>query len=280
MFIRKYVSIFLLLGMFSKVIGMPYQSSTMQHFVNRCGKSQLMNWGSQGLAKMYQSAISPYTTNELAPLEYQKLGLQCQRSVGIEPTRQVPIFQGTSLMGVMQKKAIAMPGSITINQDCLDKMSYGEKRSLLSHESVHILYNDDFALKMTMLGSFLSGLGMSYSLLYTLQVGALGTAVGSLSGAIGLAMFLSKKYMAFMESRADTEGHYAVQCSSCVLDSASSRDKDYESAQTAFKNAGQDLSIGEIEKRHVAGGYLSRSDLQKIARDLDGQECEYHQKRS
>ncbi|OGB86198.1 hypothetical protein A3J41_00410 [candidate division TM6 bacterium RIFCSPHIGHO2_12_FULL_38_8] len=63
-----------------------------------------------------------------------------------------------------------------------------------------------------------------------------------------------------MERRADVEGHYATQCSSCVREHAQNRKRLFEEENNPLKNQ----------------GYLWANDLEKIAQDLGDKKCAYH----
>lgn len=198
--------------------------------------------------------------NEPASQKYQELGTQAQFAVGIPKEHHLPIKKMnldspfTKMVG-----AIAEAGAIYVNEEKLDKRTHGQNYAALCHEAVHAKYHDKAVDSMSEMVGFIGTAIGTHAVLKTLNVVAWRKRL-SFVVACGLTGYASSKYSHFREQRADIEGHYATQCSSCVFEHAQLRKQLFEKENNPLKNS----------------GYLCFADLEKIAQNLGDKKCSYH----
>ncbi|MBP9765234.1 hypothetical protein KBD08_02765 [Candidatus Babeliales bacterium] len=214
---------------------------------------------------------------------YQDLGLQAQQALGIAPECQVPIkkIKTPSLL-----HAVAGSDGIYVNEELLKNKSLGALRCAMFHEAVHVKYHDAAALGLFKVTGLLLGYVATYKTLGMCGVTTFHKGWSVVAGALASVGF-SFKYRQFMERRADTQGHQAVNCASCVQEEIEQRTNMYETAtQTIFQNmpeeqrrkiqsSGQNLTES-IENIECMQGYLRRCELEQIKQSLGDKKCSNH----
>ncbi|MCX5924323.1 MAG: hypothetical protein NTZ68_02780, partial [Candidatus Dependentiae bacterium] len=75
----------------------------------------------------------------------------------------------------------------------------------------------------------------------------------------------------FMERRADIQGMYATQCSSCIR-------KEIQERKNRIMKDCPDLPVDFLEYLSNLEGYLTPAELEQIAQDLGDKKCAYHNK--
>lgn len=204
--------------------------------------------------------------DEDAAAGYQDLSKEAQSALGIPEEHHIPTkkFDPECIMAKFAG-AVAEPDAIYVNEEKLDQREYGDQRTALFHEAVHTKYNDmsmDLLLEFTALCT--ASYGAHRGIKSTKTPGRFkilhGIAV-MLTGLVA-ADATSTQFGKFIERRADIEGHYATQCSTCVQESADHRRQIFEHDDNLLKN----------------NGYLWAQDLESIAQALDQQQqkCDYH----
>lgn len=227
-------------GLFAKTLGYISQSKPV------C-------WCSKNIIGL----MRPNLGSCLASSQYQALGKEAQEALGIPQNRILPIKK---MITGFPQTAEAMTNAICVNEEKINKRSFGAQRTVFFHEACHVKYND-----------------IAFATLSGLTVGVLGgRASGSLLKAVwptnkytllhgathGLMFVISyyiteRTFLKFAERRADTEGCYASQCATCVEEQSH-----YRSCRKNNK------------------GYLSSVELALIASDLKAQNkyCSYHRR--
>jgi hypothetical protein len=263
--------------LFDRVVGSMAQSKPMNQF---------NSWIASGFI-LRGTPASP---------EFQKMGADAQIAVGIPAERQVPIRflepEDEHDGGLAQAEAIYLYKDTFDNADT----SYGVNRCIIHHEAVHIKYNDEMAIAPFLATGLMSGPVLTklikpdgkLNILYPLSMIA-----GVLAGR-----WLAGKYLtSYCERRADIEGHYATQCSTCVQESANNLKEKLTFMHKALEVLKNDE---EMEKRISSGlvtqadrenaintaqdfintkkHYLSPDELEQIALDLkqQGKVCTFH----
>lgn len=80
-----------------------------------------------------------------------------------------------------------------------------------------------------------------------------------------------------MERRADIQGHYATQCSKCVLESMqSNKNALIEYLQTTQPDNITEDELLKLDQQRAVSGYLTQAELEQIAKDLGDKKCSYH----
>ena len=263
----KSIKKFIFLLSFTACFVQPYESFNQKTWPAKImgfiGQSSLMHAYSTHI----QTKIDKVTTqlifhygNEPASQKYQELGMAAQFAVGISKEHHLPIKK-INLESPLARAvgAIAEAGAIYVNEEKLDKRTYGQNYAGLCHEAVHVKYHDKSVDALLEVVGFIGTAIGTYAVLKALNVVAWRKRL-SFVVACGLTVYASSKYSHFQEQRADIEGHYATQCSSCVFEHAQLRKQLFEKENSPLKNS----------------GYLYCAGLEKIAQDLGDKKCAYH----
>ena len=228
-------------GLFAKTLGVISQTKPVCWYNQKISAKTRLNFGT-----------------ELADPKYQALGKEAQEAVGVPSDRILPIKKfsdSTPAAFLAAVAAIAEPSAIYVNEKKLNERSLGRQRVSLFHESCHVKYNDIATKGLIGWAAMLSGGALAHQAIKTVRpVGRYKAlhAVGVLTASSTSATLAGLKYSKFSERRADLEGHIALQCATCVEESAV-------------------VTIGLIESSNVliSNGYLSPAELASIANDLE-----------
>jgi hypothetical protein len=213
-----------------------------------------------------------------------QLGQEAQSTIGIPADKQVPIRYGAGLRYAAQAHANAIVVSDQFYDEAM--CAYGVKRCDMSHESVHIKYNDDTFRAIPYLSSIFAAIGGTKKIinpkgrLKLLYIPSL-VAGHFIGGAI------RGQYQNYFERRADIEGHYATQCHHCVTEKAEDiRDtRDFMHETIRWIEAKSEPTEGEVRGLKMAKQwleskkpYLSVEENEIIAADLqrDNKVCAFH----
>ena len=181
-------------------------------------------------------------------------------ALGIPQDRHLPIKKLNPASPVAPLVgAIAESDAIYVNEEKMDKAAYGATRCALFHESVHAKYHDKAVDGMMECVVLIGGSVATNSALKALNINAWRKRISCMV-ALGLDMYTTFAFSSFKERRADIEGHYATQCSSCVLEHADRRKQLFEVENSPLKD----------------NGYVWAAELEKIAQDLGDKKCAYH----
>ncbi len=238
------------------------QETLSAKIVGKIGQSNLIHYYSKNICtKMcgYVQKLFQYG-DEPASEKYQALGKQAQCAVCVAKHRQLPIRKlNTASPLAPLVGAITEPNAIYINEEKMEQRTYGTAYCTLCHEAVHVKYADNAASDLFPLAAF----GLTWfggcAALKALNIVRL-RKTASFAVAVALCYYVGMQYKQFMEKRADIEGHYATQCSSCVREHAQNRKRLFEDEHCPLKD----------------NGYLWANDLEKIAQDLGDKKCAYH----
>ena len=252
------------------------QTHTSERLYEPTVAGKLFGWASQSkvvclfnkyITSKTRGFIKTILGDDAASQEYQDLGKKAQLAVGISEENVVPIKKIPPTSPFKIVGGLAEPDTIYVNEEKFKQRSYGVKYCALLHESIHKKYNDvsvDAIVEIPTM--ILSGI-CAYKFIKAIKpVGRfkvlhiLGTVVTSF-----FASFIATKILSVhRECRADTEGHYAAQCSVCVQESADRR-KELEKEKNIFLASNS--------------GYLTSSELEEIANNLAAHKkiCAYHQ---
>jgi hypothetical protein len=218
-------------------------SEHIQTRIDKVTSSQIMNLG-----------------DEPASQKYQELGSQAQFAVGIPLERHAPIKKINPASPVAYMfGALAESDAIYVNEEKFDKATYGSVRCALCHEAVHVKYHDKVADGILEIVALIGATIGAFLILKTYDIVRLRKTLSFIIG-LGISSCASLQYHQFMERRADIEGHYATQCSTCVYEHAQRRKQLFEEENNPLKDH----------------GYLWAADLEKIAQELGDKKCAYH----
>lgn len=223
----------------------------------------------------------PLLTAGPASEQYQTLAREAQQAAGITVQQHVPIIKmSKDYPGFKDKAASANSGAIYVNEENLAKMPYGAKRSVFMHEATHLKYHDNLTNTILSLATFCGATVITHTALKALKIAAWRKKA---SFAIGIAAACKsfKKYSQFAERRADIQGHYATQCSSCVNDAMQSSKNFYidyiKIKQPNITEAEMPNSIHDFDQQRASSrGYVTQAELQQIVQDLGDKKCSYH----
>lgn len=228
------------------------------------GQSRLVDVH-QTCSRMYLKRSAEYT-DEPASHTWQSLGHEAQLAVGIKQENIRPILKLNGPAAVSRdgdayevEAARATHDGVFVNETELQKhdaIPLEERRAIMFHEAVHYKYNDEGVVMLmrdaTLGSTFALGGRLSWSLTkanartkYIMTYPFCVYMIG-----IGCTVLVGKKYGKFAERRADIEGFNATQCSKCTA------------SMTKWQ-------------RDTGKGYLSTSEIDKIAKDLGDKRCTY-----
>ncbi len=216
---------------------------------------------------------------------YQELGSQAQCALCTPQDHHLPIKNVDSTI----IPAVADSDAIYVNEKMFDKRTYGSQRSSIFHEATHAKYHDSAMSGMLKQAGFWGGTLGTYAALKTCNIVKFRKSLSCTAG-LALMVYATAKYKCFMEKRADIQGHYGTQCSSCVYEEIEQRDKGFEEVILAQQNTLKLIqeknlnskfsppvcSKKDIERLECLGGYLTQAELQQIAQDLGSKKCSYH----
>lgn len=293
--------------------------------MDRISQSNLMNRYNTWLTKnrkMVEDCDNPNAP--LASEDFQQLNRDAQNAMGIPPEKQKPlkirsdsatnIFSTTYSSIYLHEKTIRsmffLPENAFTDQNTaynkIDPEQYGGLSSVLHHEAAHVRFNHGATTTLlrsintfadhpfTYLGTLSAGLLLSRnhsSILSKAQITVPCIATQITLGKINQVIL--QKQLAREEYRADIEGHYATECSTCVSQKArftASRLASHRSAiatyQEAIKNPTPDLTAEQAsaalkihqDKLKWRSLYLSPEKIQLIADQLkkENKECIVH----
>ena len=216
-------------------------------------------WYNQNISPI----IRPSFGTEAASEKYQNLGKEAQVAVGVPADRILPIKKIMPCFSGLVA-AIAEPDAIYIDENLLESRDFGRQRATLFHESCHVKYNDLATKGLIGWSTILTSSLLAHKTIKTFKpVGKYKflRAAGVLTASGATGYMVPMQYSKFMERRADFEGHHALQCATCVK----------ESAQTtqALVQSGHPL---------MGHGYLSSSELASIGTEFEKQnkKCATH----
>jgi len=228
------------------------------------GQSRVIQWCEKKLSS--DAFVKVFFGAEPASPLFQEMGKDAQITLGISEDCHVPIYKMTLNLELFKEVgAFALPGFIIVNENRLNRASYGAQRAALFHEAVHIKYADSTASEFFV--TFFLALGVAgsnkiirdYNLFQTSLLARVATPF-----AVGMtSLILSGKFYGhYRERRADIEGCYATQCYVCVKEHAEHRRKIFEQEKNSLRH----------------NGYLWAEDLLVIADELkrENRVCIYH----
>lgn len=164
---------------------------------------------------------------------------------------------------------MALPDSILINEERLDRMAYGYQRFALYHEAVHKKNNDSSFDTITELGTLItSGILCHHGLKWLNPKGKskLLHAMGIIVPSIISMYVVNSTYKKMYERRADIEGLYATNCAQCASEAAECRKYMFETENNPLAH----------------NGYLWPDEIKAIAQDLEsqGKVCAHHKEKA
>ena len=197
--------------------------------------------------------------DQLADPSIQELGKEAQLAVGISEKKCIPIKKLNP--NIVNGSAIAEPDAIYVNEQSFQRYNFGFKRCTMLHEAIHVKNRDS---TMNFLIGGLTFLTLSSGLEKIIKKSRMVTRSKALQkSVIYVPSYLStlyacKKFHYFGEQRADVEGYYASNCSSCVKEA---------------------IMLTKYNEEEKLAGYLDKNSSIKIAEDLEQQHklCTFHQ---
>ena len=264
------------------------QKSTSAKIMDSVGQSSIMH----AYSKYVQSNINDIIDNHImhwgkepASLHYQKLWEEAQSTVGIHHTRHLPAKK----FYLDDTDAMTTANGLHVNEDSLNQQPLGAQRSMLFHEAIHTKNHDDATRGLLRQIGFWGGSIGTYATLKKFGF-QFGRKCASVTIGLVLASYFSSSHSQFTERRADTQGHLATKCSTCVQESIEGHkntcqqfldklpsqkiiDKLPTHAQSSITELKNDLNKG----LGCDYGYLNFAELEKIAQDLGNKKCAYHQ---
>ncbi len=200
--------------------------------------------------------------DEPASKTYQDIGERAQCALCIAKHRQLPIKKlNQASPHAPFVGAVAEANAVFVNEEKMNQRTHGGVYCVMCHEAVHVKYADNAVSDLLPLGVFILAWIGGCKVLKACNITRLRKTT-SLAVALVLSSYAVMQYKHFMERRADIEGHYATQCSSCVRESAQNRKRSFEEENNPLRDM----------------GYLWANDLEKIAKDLGDKKCSYHNK--
>lgn len=275
----------LILGDFMKITSIKHMTFLLSFTACFSQASEPLNqktWFSQAMDSIGQSSfmhsfsncikkLETSHSNDPASPEYQALGSEAQCTLCTPQKHHLPIKKFDLPLALVASDAIY------VNEADLNAREYGSRRATMHHEAVHAKYHDAAGLKLFSLAGLGFGIISAHTLLKALNITKYRKTLIATAG-LSLMTYSLLKYKVFMERRADIQGMYATQCSSCI------RKEIQERKNHIMKNC-PDLPAAEA-KRFVdfleylsnLQGYLTPAELEQIAQDLGDKKCAYHSK--
>ncbi len=192
------------------------QKSFLQKTMDTIGQSQLMCWFEKNISTRLSSCWPNDLEGRQASQHYQKLGKEAQSAVGIPEEYHVPVRRMSHMSDyALTANAVILPKAIYMNEDCLNKQPYGMQRFVAFHEAVHKKYNDN---SMKYAPIFLSGCATLSYIMYKLSLlePIKPRTILIIVTILITTLKICSDHTGYVEQRADIEGGYATQCSTCV----------------------------------------------------------------
>ena len=190
----------------------------------------------------------------------------------LDAQKKLNVAQNISLLETEDPDAYgyATYNTIYLNKKLLDNTSYGFKRQVVFHETVHIKHQDSKIKHRINLLSMLSialGIPLSINIILSRPQSPYGSIKIAASPylIINLAFCSRHFYSKFCETRADTQAAMALECEDCLHEYI-----------TCYKKELIRLQISENER--IDQGYLSCAKLLEIKNSFKNKKCPYHQK--
>jgi hypothetical protein len=246
------------------------------------------------------SSQDTYKNQPIATALYQQIARQAYADLHIDLTHQIPVKQLPAKAQTELAQSdnhivlgLARRNSLYINEQALNKITYGYKRGTMYHECVHAKYADPFMKQNNVKN--ISSLAAScithkvlssviniasdtliqphvditedeYKKIRFLYSHAISIIIAQLAGFF-TRKYIDKTYHNYRERRADIESLYALQCSRCIEEMCGIR-----------------VNINNLRYKkpcnlYASGSsYLSRIEKLHIAYDLKMQNklCEHH----
>lgn len=196
---------------------------------------------------------------------YAQFVQDAQKAYGCDQELTIKVMPDEMLKGTKDTlgftpAACALPSTILINVQKLDKHPYGVRRFAIFHEMAHV-YHHDFTceaiasvLLLPPLAIICHHLGSKIS--YGKNHNKLLWATSIYAGSF-LSSILTATYAHYYEHRADLCAAYTCNCSQCMHELA-----EYRAQQSVQEQA--------IIKKN---GYLSANEAEKIAQELKEKNC-------
>lgn len=213
--------------------------------------------------------------------KYQNMAIEAQKASGMSLDKVLPVFK-LNPNALLTNAVLAFAGSnaIYINEENMDKKTYGAARSTLFHEAVHVKNNDASVLGLCRQIGFWGCFGGTCAALKVSNFVKYRKSLSLLAGLVA-CYNTSSQYVQLMEKRADTQGHYLTNCSTCVRDNIQDKFNQYNDLakiavndpilQKYYPNG-----IPAVEDAECSRGYLHCDQLEKIAQALGCKKCQYH----
>ena len=256
------------------------QKTWFSQAIDSIGQSSFMHAYSKHVQTKIDSVMHSIQNygDQPASSRYQELGSQAQCALCTPQEHHLPVkkFNETSRVATLFP-AVAESDAIYANENMLDKKTYGSQRSTMFHEATHTKYHDSAVGGILKQAGFWGGTIGTYSALKYCNVVRLRKSLSCTAG-LTLMLYTAIKYKYFMEHRADIQGHYATQCSSCVNEEIENRKLLLKENHNACKelHAVSPTIAQFLDKPELPYGYLTRAELQQIAQDLGDKKCAYH----
>jgi len=261
--IQKYTLLVLLITSPLQAHKSSLQETLLTYCIGVIGQSDFIHFCSKKIQTPLDQFLYKKTFNignEPASQKYQELGSQAQYAVGIPEEWHVPIFKLNPESPLTNTiAAMAQSNGIYVNEERLDALTFGQARCVLFHEAIHAKYHDSTCDTMLELATIILGSMLSHSILQKLNITSWNKLL-SLVIALGISTSTSTNFHNFIEHRADTQGHYATQCSQCIHEHAQRRKTIFEDEHHPLKDY----------------GYLWAHDVENIAHNLDDKKCDFH----
>lgn len=210
----------------------------------------------------YMKKLDTCHSNEPASQEYQELGSEAQRNINSIPEHHFPIKKWDLPL------AKASCDTIYCNETDLNAREYGSRRATMHHEAIHAKYHDQATIYSLVPIGFSVGAISTRAALKALNINKFRKTLITTTG-LSFMTYGLLKYKGFMERRADIQGHYATQCSSCIR-------KEIQERKNHLIKTCPSLPVDSLEYVSNLQGYLTTAELEKIAQDLGDKKCSYH----
>ncbi len=244
------------------------------------GQSGALNWFSKNIHAKGEKLVFDLLKckPEQASSEKAKiLAEEAQSAVGIiDKTRHLPLMSLPLRIALLGIQGITISSSIFVDENLFDfytifnegeckkfKLDVGVPRCVLFHEAVHAKYHDSSLILLFNIFTAASAFTAAKYALQPISHNGLRNVLKCMIVA-GTVKYSFKKITRFIENRADREGHYTTACAQCVRESAK------------WRELCKGLSVKDGDNLVEWRGYLSSSDLNKIANDLGEKRCAYH----
>lgn len=197
----------------------------------------------------------------LSPI-YDQLLLDAQKKLNV--SGNIPLLETND----PDVYGYATYNNIYLNKKLLDNTTYGFKRKVVFHETVHIKHQDS-KIKYRSNLSIILGIPLSTYIILSRPLSPYTPIKIAASTYLiaNLAFWSTHFYSKFCETRADTQAAMALECEDCLHEHITCYKKELIGAQIS-------------ENERINQGYLSCAKFLEIKKSFKNKKCPYHQKSS